>query len=169
MWTPLDYQTHNFIDTDYTFYGNTIHKAINAKYLGNTFDCNLICKSHINRLAAKANAIQAILQKITTFCPTEVKICCYNTFAWLSINILLLPGHHIMQMIWLNLRKFSAELLDSYTFNDYFSFMVFLPCWTINLALAKDLQRISKDYYVLQTNWRTSRYYIHSWLDSSPM
>ena len=40
----------------------------------------LTWKSHINIIAAKANAAQAFLQRNTTFCPSEVKIHCYNTF-----------------------------------------------------------------------------------------
>ena len=40
----------------------------------------LTCKCHINIIAAKANAAQAFLQRNTSFCPTEVKIHCYNIF-----------------------------------------------------------------------------------------
>ena len=54
---------YNFIDTQYTLYGHTIHKVTNAKYLGITFDRHLGWKSHINAIAAKANAAQAFLRR----------------------------------------------------------------------------------------------------------
>ena len=55
---------HNFIDTHYTLYGHTIQNVTNAKYLGITLDCHLNQKSHVNIIDAKANAAQALLQKI---------------------------------------------------------------------------------------------------------
>ena len=73
--------TNNFIDIQYTLYGHTIQKVTNAKYLEIAFDCHLSWKSHINTTGAKANAAQAFLRRNTTFCPPEVKIHCYNTFA----------------------------------------------------------------------------------------
>jgi len=112
---------HNFIDTHYTLYDHTIQKRTNAKYLGITFDHHLNWKSHINIIAAKANAAQAFLQRNITFCPTEVKIHCYKTF--------VRPIMEYSATVWLPYTTLNITKLEKvqrraarYIFNDYSPF-----------------------------------------------
>ena len=116
---------HNYIDTHYTLYGHTIQKVTHAKYPGLIFDCHLSWKSHISTITAKVNAAQAFLRS-TTFCPTEAVIKPLFVQLW---NILLLPGHHTLYIICLNLSQFSVELPDMFLMIICHS-IVFLPCLT---------------------------------------
>ena len=47
-------------------------KVTNVNYLGITFDYYISWKSHINVIAAKANATQAFVSRNTNFCPSDV-------------------------------------------------------------------------------------------------
>ena len=87
VWTPSDYQQtqlHWYCMTCAIHYMAHHAKVTNAKYLRITFDCHLIWKIHMHQLPKPM-----LLKHFMTFCPTEVKIHCYNTFVqpnWIMEN-----------------------------------------------------------------------------------
>ena len=68
------------INHKYHIHGHELENVSEAKYLGVTLTNNMSWKSHIQKIASKANKCRLFLQRNLPKCSAETKLRCYTTY-----------------------------------------------------------------------------------------
>ena len=68
------------INHKYHIHGHELENVSEAKYLGVTLTNNMSWKSHIQKIASKANNCRLFLQRNLRKCSAETKLRCYTTY-----------------------------------------------------------------------------------------